>query len=282
MTFLPEPLVFKLFLALSIHLSAIWSSSANANVLGTDERLTINEFARALRTTETLVRAKYAATGRLHCSTAEYGWIGTVQLTGRNDVVTSVAHLFWTDRSCRAVRDVRQCWVEFPNISRKRFMIKLNSISLGGCHRTGGADVDWAVFELAEPAVGITPYSLPTDIGAFQQGSSVLQVSAGARNFRPNVPANPFFAHFNFAICKIRDRFRHPLFGIQTDCDMGPGASGSAILSEDTGAPVIVGVVAFGMMQIPGGEYESSTNFNMASPLAGEFLRDIERRLQRK
>jgi hypothetical protein len=165
-------------------------SSAQAEVIGKDDRLPLKEFAKAHGLSMVEFWDAFGASGRIVNS----GW-GTAQVVGRNDLILTAAHNFYTD-DCELIQPTEDgryfVTLEHPDI---RYELDMDTLWSGGCRggaASGGISdgdgvsfldgetglrwwaydgwdrtVDWVIVRLKTPVLDVTPYEIPQyDIAA--------------------------------------------------------------------------------------------------------------------
>lgn len=131
---------------------------------------------------------------------------------------------------------------------------------MSGCNIDSSKN-DWAVIKLNRPAKGIKPYAIPAAPGQLKGGETVVNPVAFS-DYRPNG---------DYTRSVIECSIRENIHITKTDCDSGPGASGSAQLIEEGGALIQVAIVSGANNPNGGKEYDSENTFNVSSSVDGEF-----------
>lgn len=201
---------------------------------------------------------RFAATGTIECG----GMRGVGQVTGRGDVVTSAAHVFF-DEAGRSRAESGRCVFlpAAPNAS--------GPIALFPDVRTCGSAApyaaagrhDWAVARLARPVAGIRPYR----IGAAPRPGQEITV-VGFEGGRRTVD-----------FCRVRDARPGEAGAVElrTDCVGFDGLSGAAYLTQEA-EPRIVGVHVGFRTRRPGqpGAF-ADDHHTFGTALVGGFARAV-------
>ncbi len=192
-------------------------------LLGADERELFEEFAETegFKTSEEKAEflQEFSGLGILNCG----GALGTAQLTGANDVITTVAHSFFGP-NCEDWRNVR-CTFKPVFINHPPVTVDPRTIT-ASCPRDNNRK-DWAVAKLAKPIAGATYFQVPGSDTRFRKGDGVLQVTAlNFQNFRQG-DRRPTFQKCAVQVANLVGA------GDRHDCDTDGFASGSAHLDPD-------------------------------------------------
>ena len=159
------------------------------------------------------LRARHTASGLVRCGAA----IGTAQLTLKNDVITTAAHvLIGPDGRTRS-----GCIFE-PVIGGgvERIAIDARSVRSGSqVPLAAPATRDWAVARLVQPVIGAIPYGLAA---AGIRPGGVVMLAGGNREA----------AAWGAEQCMARNVIaaREGIREFAIDCNAGPGSSGAALL----------------------------------------------------
>lgn len=213
-------------------------------VIGTDDRKLLAEFTLDGVKDQAAMRASLAAAQGLSCGSGA----GSASLVYRNDVIVFSAHELLEDDG-RPVRDLDRCVFEVRNKAgeTERYALLLTTLDHGEASPATQVDEvwnrgnqnDWAIARLARPVPGIEPYRLPEQADVDAPGSAVTTVSETTDNWqgsRGNLVQN---CHVIAAEPKLVRLYPGV---IHLDCDVGKGASGSAILQDvASGAPRYIG-----------------------------------------
>jgi hypothetical protein len=193
------------------------------------------------------------ASGLIRCG----GAVGTAQLTLRNDLITTAAHvLIGSDGAPR-----EGC--VFHSLNGAAIAIERASIRTGSrAPMSEPATRDWAVARLKHPIAGVTPYRLAA---AGLKPAGVFMVAGG------NKRADAMGAES----CNARGELAASPEGIREfaiDCSAAPGSSGAAV----TAGHNIVGIyVGYRSSDPSRAQAFSSTHYNFAITLEGPFRRAL-------
>ena len=236
-----------------LHAQAHASGNLRAYVptvsMDTDHRLSPKEWARR----NGKVGARFGATGLVRCGNA----VGTAQLTLRNDIITTAAHVL-IDSGGQA----RACTFQSTG-GGGPVEIDTRSIVVGSrMPLSESATRDWAVARLVRPVQGAAPYGLAS-AGANPGG--VFMVGGG------NKRADRMGAEQ----CNARGMLASSQDGVREfaiDCSGAPGSSGAALTSGGK----IVGIhVGYRSADPTGAHAFSKTHYNFAITVEGSFRRAL-------
>lgn len=249
--------------------------SQKISVVETDSRELFANYARRKRLNLTEVENQFGATGVVSCG----GPNGTAQITGNRLVITSAKHIFF-DKKCNPYPHAEECFFAFRgnNGQLKKFAINKTTLRTGACTPTVDSSTDWAVAELTTPvSKEINPYKVSRDDISLSVDTPLTQVSGYSDNFHPEMNKPKYITE-----CKVRDIANYVGVPIQSDCDSGPGASGSAQLIESspgdfTIAAIHVGHSADAYDRMP---YNADDYYNISIPVANAFKVAIDEAIQ--
>lgn len=195
----------------------------SAVVIDEDDRLSPEDYARANSLSAKAVSTRFGATGLVRCGQA----VGTGQLVGASNVVVTAAHvLFAPGGSSRA--EGRTCTFEIDAGGRRQVVeLKLDSVR-SGCKEPYAEPAirDWAVAALAEPVIGVRPYTLASALTV--PGDIVLASAARSGGVE----------NHSLERCKAREVTGTSPAGVREvaiDCDAEGGTSGAAMLTDTGG-----------------------------------------------
>ena len=200
-------------------------------------------------------RNQLGATGLVRCGPA----IGTGQLTVRNDVVTTAAHVLIDQHGKRRTG----CVFEPTIAGGGPVPLDPSTIQTGSTMPlTERATRDWAVARLVAPVKGVTPYSIGTINGA---PTAVVMCAGG----------NHALAAMGTEACSTRRVIGTAGDGIRElaiDCNAGPGSSGAALIAGNK----VVGIYV-GYRSVDPGKAQafSSSHYNFAITVDGPFRRAL-------
>ncbi len=233
-------------------------------VFGHDARRSPRSFAAEHGLDPAATVRAHAASGLIQCGNAH----GAGQLTLADDVVTTVAHVFYDEnglpraRTCSFDLTVEGGEVHVP--------IDVADVVAGS---TRPYDVDpahdWAVARLASPVSGVTPYGIATEVHPDEPTTFVARGHIDWGEAK----------QLSMQDCTLHDRISAGAEGTREfsfDCDTGDGASGGALMF-DGGALRAVGVLVGGVLvgwrsnrPFKGMPF-SNTHYNFAVTLEGAF-----------
>jgi aerobic-type carbon monoxide dehydrogenase small subunit (CoxS/CutS family) len=251
-----------------------------ATIVGADDRKTEDEYAQSSGSALDRVNQAFAASGILNCG----GFEQTAQITGKNNVITTAGHMFFDDNcNARANSDVSQCFFRGSGAANEKlYYVDASTLKAGTCQK-GGHIEDWAVMKLTEAVEGVEPYRVPSNKVRFREGDTILNVSSFAVNFKGG---NQEQANLN--VCSIKAVFPDRYTPLKTDCDTGPGASGSAQFILGSGgvslepANLILSAinVAESKDHSDGADYNDKSQYNVSVPVAGKFYDALKAAMQ--
>lgn len=197
---------------------------------------------------------RYGATGLIRCA----GTVGTGQLTLRNDVITTAAHVLIASGGQPRGACTFQAGGSAAPVTIDSQSIKAGSQS----PLAEPATRDWAVARLTRPVANARPYGL-APAGAKPGG--VLMVAGG------NKEADRMGAER----CNARGTLTSSSDGVREiaiDCSAAPGSSGAAL----TAAHRIVGIhVGYRSTDPSRPQAFSATHYNFAITVDGPFRRAV-------
>jgi hypothetical protein len=200
-------------------------------------------------------RGQMSATGLVRCGAAT----GTAQLTVRNDVITTAAHVLIDQYGKHRIG----CVFEPTMAGGGPIPIDFASIRTGSSMPlTERATRDWAVARLVAPVKGVAPYGIASASAA---PSAVIMCAGGNR------------AHtaMGTETCSTRRVVGTASDGIRElaiDCNAGPGSSGAALVAENK----IVGIYVGYRSSDPGkARAYSEQHYNFAITIDGPFRREL-------
>ncbi|MCC6948292.1 MAG: hypothetical protein IT539_11045 [Bradyrhizobiaceae bacterium] len=216
-----------------------------------DRRAAPAEFARRAGLA---LRDEVGATGLVRCGAAT----GTGQLTVRNDVITTAAHVLIDERGRRRTGCVFE-----PMIGSGAIPIDYGSISTGSdLPLSNRATRDWAVAKLVAPVPGARPYAVASSLAL---PSNILMCAGG----------NKGFAAMGMERCNARKVIGKSPDGIREiaiDCNAGPGSSGAALLSGKKVLGIYVGYRSDNPKKV---QAFSESHYNFAITVEGPFRRAL-------
>jgi hypothetical protein len=200
------------------------SAAERRIVIGSDGRMSLATAAARSHLTAEALESRHAATGVVECG----GMRGIGQLTGRADVVSSAAHVFF-DEAGRSRAAAGRCVFrlttaagveEIPLVPDPRACGATDPYAHDGRH-------DWAFARLVRPAVGVRPYPFGPSPRVGDQ-IAVVAVEGGEKTID---------------LCRVREVHAGPGGDreIRTDCTGFDGMSGAGYLTTGE-RPRLVGL----------------------------------------
>lgn len=230
----------------------------NASIVGEADRKTAGEYGAAHGLTAREVERRYAATGNLVCqvNNGKNEEFGQAQLTLKNDIITTAAHVLMPGGACNKAAVLDQC----------RFVIRVDGKDQGypiasviatgyTCPYKGdrSVDQDWSVLRLEKSVdARVKPYGVRKDwtLTLHRNENVVLVGRSGdwPTGSTARMPERPR----HYGDCKTGSTDQFGTSGlIEHDCDTSDGASGGSLLTPGP-EPVLLGVT-YGSI-VPGGK----------------------------
>lgn len=204
-------------------------------------------------------RKKFEATGILNCG----GSIGSAQLSGAADVITTASHAFW-GKNCEPWLSEGLCFFETAG---QKVMVDMTSVR-GSCPYPDMRK-DWAVVKLKKAIKDVQPYAIPDQDWYLDEGRNITQVSAANKsNFKNRSQEK------TVQDCRVRNVFKKGVVAATHDCDTDKYTSGASQLDAET--YMLVGIHVGGQ-NLKNGDYQLPHNYNALVPLNGEFLSELRR-----
>jgi hypothetical protein len=241
------------------------------SVIENDTRELFPDYARRKNLKIAEVDSRFNATGIVYCG----GQQGTGQVTGNRLTITSARHLFFDDNCKPYPGD--NCFFALRNdrVEILRIPIDKAGLRTGECFND---NEDWAIatLKIAVPKE-INPYSIAKETIVAEPGVNLTQVSGYSDNFHPEKGKPRYITE-----CKVRDFGRSNGNPIESDCDAGPGASGSAQLVESTpGDFKLVAIhVGTSVDAYDGMPYNADKYFNVSIPINKAFKAALDETIQ--
>jgi hypothetical protein len=189
-----------------------------------DRRVSPAEFIQQAGIANDGLRQQVGATGLIRCGSAT----GTGQLTVRNDVITTAAHVLIDQYGKHRIG----CVFEPAMAGGGPVPIDFDSIRTGSSTPLSQrATKDWAVARLVAPVKGVAPYQ----IGAAGASPTAVLMCAGG---------NRSGAAIGLEQCSTRRIIGTASDGVREiaiDCNAGPGSSGAALIAGDKVVGIYVG-----------------------------------------
>ncbi len=198
-------------------------------VMGTDNRVGLDEFAAAHALQKAAIQNARAASGLVECGDAH----GAGQLTLKDNVLTTAAHVLFDERgaqrarSCDFVAQIDGLWTRTP--------LDMSSIVVGSARPYAAKAVnDWAVVRLVRPLKGVQPYEIAPKV---ELNEEVEFVSRGHSNWRDKRDLSFESCHLRNVTSEAGDGRREFAF----DCNTGDGASGGGVFVGRQLSAILVG-----------------------------------------
>lgn len=229
-------------------------------VIGGESRETLPQHAKRTKQTTNSIVSRYNATGQVKCGRS----VGTAQLTLKNNVITTAAHVFY-NKYGKARSDLSSCKFRIQvNGSWQSYDIDPSTLRCGSKRPYSEAsNKDWAVVKLKKRVMGATPYRIGS------AGKNVILLAQQHHNWRKRSKS--------IELCDIREKKRGK-FGnreISITCDAGDGASGSALLRP--GSKTMVGIyVGFRSAHPNKSGPFSKRHLNFGVTIEGKFRQAIQ------
>lgn len=236
------------------------------SVVQDDNREIFADYSRRKKISLEETERRFGATGVVYCG----GQQGTAQVTGNRLVITTAKHIFF-DNNCQPYAG-NNCFFALRNDQGnvKKFPIDRSSVRAGpACAINVDRSSDWAVAELTIPVPQpINPYKISEQELAIGTNADLVQISSYSDNFHPEMGKPRYITE-----CKVQDVARDRTIPIQSDCDSGPGASGSAQLIEtNPGEFQLAAIqVAHSADSYDSMPYRSDEYYNISVPVNNDF-----------
>ena len=242
------------FTAAILYLLSAWPAEQDAKlvsapvgadgVIGKEDRKLLSDFTIDGVADQAAMRTSLKATQWLSCSDGN----GSASLIYRSDVIIFSAHQLFKDEANHS-RELDDCVFGVTNTdgTPDRYPLLLTTLDHGAPAPSGETDDawnrgnqdDWAIARLARPVAGIEPYRLPEQAEVGVPGMTVTTISESTDNWQG--PSGMLAQNCHIIAVEARLASRFPPV-MHLDCDVGRGASGSAILADvASGTPRYIG-----------------------------------------
>lgn len=259
-------------LILPLLLAALYSSSAHAGRIGSENRQPIDQYAASHKMSPEEARRTFGASGRIMCPFGE----ASAFLLFKPNVVVTARHVLFPEKSMTGYAgrpQILRCGFEVSDGKTSTWhKVDVSSfIYPDGRQRSPSDRFDWVVMRLSEPVTEFEPYRLPAN--KVRVGDSVIDATIRQANFLPD--------DWNERIitpCKIRaiDNIDHiAASGLRTDCSSNIGASGSPILREGPQGMEAVGIMSSSSETCP--KFNRRNCYSFAVGLEPELLEAVHR-----
>ena len=220
-----------------------------------DRRVVPEEFARRAGLGRQEMAQQVGASGLIRCGSAT----GTGQLTVRNNVITTAAHVLIDQYGKYRIG----CVFEPAMIGGGPVPIDFASIKTGTkMPLSNPATRDWAVARLLSPVAGVAPYQL----GSAGSGPTAILMCAGGNRSGEAIGMEQ---------CSTRRVIGAASDGIRElaiDCNAGPGSSGAALIAGDKVVAIYVGYRSIDPNKA---QAFSDKHYNFAITVEGPFRRAL-------
>ncbi len=253
------------------------------SMFGEDERRTERQYARQRHLSLLDVQNRYAASGAITCTRAGRRTKSVInasgQLTVRRNLITTTAHTI-IDKNARLIGSLENCVFE-TRVDGRKVRARLTSDYIAGFRDSRDSKFsgfDWAVIRLSTE-LPVEPYQVNdelTSLFGFLDVANVIKVA----NFNFDNWGASRTRTKSLADCVIRPEivaWSSGVRGLRTDCDISPGNSGGAVLSELSGSPKLVGIIvgttatSFKTRK----PFDLYNDYNIGALVEGEFLQAI-------
>lgn len=220
-----------------------------------DRRVSPEEFARRAGVDTGELVDQVGATGLVRCGAAT----GTGQLTLRNDVITTAAHVLIDQFGKRRIG----CVFEPAMAGGAPVPLIYETIQTGSTMPLSErATRDWAVARLVAPVKGVHPYR----VGPAGASPAAILMCAGGN--RADAAIGMEKCSTRRVIGKAHDGIRE----IAIDCNAGPGSSGAALIAGDKAVGIYVGYRSANPSKA---QAYSDRHYNFAITIEGPFKRAL-------
>lgn len=192
------------------------------------------------------VKNHYAATGKLNCN----GISASAQLTLKSNIITTVSHVITDSDTCKEISKPSSCEFVYT-LNGHQNKIPVESLVAQGyqCPDYHVPYADWAVMRLKYPAVGVTPYRVPSEnenlLVSQKEVVAIAGMSVDFQRKDPKTGKTTFPKHLED--CQLQKIFGGKLaFYFSHNCSNSLGASGGSLLESDPVSPVLLGIFANG------------------------------------
>lgn len=212
-------------------------------IIDEEDRRDESSYAREKGLDPDLVKKRFAPTGMILCGGKP---VGTAQVSYKNNVLTTAAHIFHNYDTCKVENKVKDC-IFRTEADGKAFVSEIKDQVANGltakCPNQKRYD-DWAVLRLSTPLPeSVQAYKLAD--GDVRENEDVIQVSASANDF---YTFNPRTGRREYpktlGDCKTKKVYSWgsgPIY-FSSNCDTGSGASGGAAIRMQADRPTLMGI----------------------------------------
>ena len=242
------------------------------------------------------VESRYGATGDLSCPIPGYpNWgAGQAQVTFKNNVLTTAAHVFFTNRDCASLVKPSTCTFIIRVAGKEqRYAISPEFEAGYKCPHQGpftsGGD-DWMVLKLKKAVDSrVRPYDIRREgqasIGA---GDELVAVGKSVDWPAKNTALNLLDRPRHYGDCNSQFAVKSGSSGsVEVDCDWSKGASGGSLVSRGPN-PTLLAIVRGDTSKVPANcdqslgadghdSYHQHCWTNLATAVDGDFKSAILR-----
>ena len=228
-----------------------------------DRRISPADFARSAGIGTQELRGRYGSSGLIRCGEV----VGSGQLTLRNDLITTAAHVFYDNAG--HLRSTSCTFEPIFSSGGRPVVIDPTSIKAGSVSPYDEpATRDWAIAQLTAPIQDATPYQLTPE----GTDAHTIVMLAGGNGSGPNLGTER---------CSTRGLTDHSEEGVREvtiDCSAGHGSSGAALISDadDMDARSISAIyVGYRSVDPQHSHPFSALHYNFAITIDGPFRRTL-------
>lgn len=227
-------LAMLFFLAVPLH-------SAKADVIGTENREPMENYARTHKTDIQVLHKRFGATGRIMCPFGE----ASAFLIHKNNIVATARHNLFPEKEMTGYAgrsEINRCGFELTDGSTSVwYKVDVTSFLYPKEEQRSRTDrFDWVVMRLTSPIDNVTPYKLPDSPA--RKGDLVTLSTIRQDGF----PYDSWNTRL-LADCRIRDVVTIDGIvgsGLRTDCAANTGASGGPLLRQTESGQEALGIMS--------------------------------------
>lgn len=259
-------------------------------VIGEAGRHTFQEYAARKGLSTAVIEDRYAATGILVCG----GMMGSAQLTGASNIVTTSAHLFEDEKTCVGLADPSKCVFKIASgkqvLSYKVAARVATGFTCPNNDRMKAGD-DWAILRLEDQVPGVTPYKFPYSEGiVFVEDEQVVAVAGASYDFFVTDRRGNKTYPRTIEDCTVKEIRYVSGNGayVKTDCDGAMYSSGGSLLRATPQGDMLIGIFkgasethemadeAVTANRRNQKAYDSGSWFSIFASVTGAFLKALE------
>lgn len=218
---------------------AVLPLPAAAGTIGSDDRLSISDYAQRHGQDLAAVRGRFGASGRIMCPFGE----ASAFLVDRGDIVVTARHVLYPEKEMHAYAgrmSINRCGFELTDGEHSTWhKVDVHSFTYPDDKQRSVTDrFDWVVMKLEAPVEGVTPYRLP-DAPA-RVGDRVDLVTIRQDGFPKDGWNERVIAECRVGATEAIDG--RPASGLKTDCSSATGSSGGALVRQGPRGLEAIGV----------------------------------------